>query len=290
MVAVPVGYTAAALALGRAALDSACREAGGSVAGAAVMPSTELLQRLLRNGYQEASTVEHEVNPLCTAPAELAPSIWGGDSLPSCKTAASSVFDTPAAPLWTAQESAQLLTSSTVEKRAAWQMPALGLSPFIVDSSQTPSSVAEVRTAQEIEEMQQGITGARRISGRAVQLNMTLLVAGFIIGPCGVSIRDIVCKSGASISSCTRISRTLNGRRIRVFHIKGTPDSISLAVKIMLMAVGRYKDLAEGKYKGRRVRSAQVVEGVEFVYRPPPKGRVPHAASIDCQWYSLGEE
>lgn len=132
-----------------------------------------------------------------------------------------------------------------------------------------------------VEDLVQGLTGARCLGDGALQLHMTLLVAGFIIGPSGASIRDIIQKTGARISSWTQRQRRHEKRDIRVFVIKGTPVQMSHAVEIMLKAICRYKELAEGGYLGRLVDSAQVIEGVEFLYRPPPKDRVPYAASID---------
>lgn len=137
------------------------------------------------------------------------------------------------------------------------------------------------RKDEGVEDLVQGITGARRQSNGAIQLHMTLLVAGFVIGPCGVSIRDIINKTGAKISSWTKESGSSEARMARVFVIKGSATEITHALRIVLAAVCRYKELAEGKFAGQRVDSMQVVKGVEFLYRPPPKERVPYAASID---------
>lgn len=137
------------------------------------------------------------------------------------------------------------------------------------------------RKDEGVEDLVQGITGARRQSNGAIQLHMTLLVAGFVIGPCGVSIRDIINKTGAKISSWTKESGLAEARMVRVFVIKGSTTEMTHALRIVLAAVCRYKELAEGKFAGQRVDSMQVVKGVEFLYRPPPKERVPYAASID---------
>ncbi|CAD7701528.1 unnamed protein product, partial [Ostreobium quekettii] len=60
----------------------------------------------------------------------------------------------------------------------------------------------------------------------------------------------------------------------------GFPAATWQAVRIILMAVHRYKELTEGRQLGRSVYPVQVVEGVEFLYRPPPKNKVPQAASV----------
>lgn len=46
---------------------------------------------------------------------------------------------------------------------------------------------------------------------------MTLLVAGFIIGPAGDSIRSIMAKSGAAIYSYTEF---ISEKKCRVFYIE----------------------------------------------------------------------
>lgn len=46
---------------------------------------------------------------------------------------------------------------------------------------------------------------------------MTLLVAGFIIGPSGSSIRSIISRSDATIYSNTEI---INGKESRVFYLE----------------------------------------------------------------------
>lgn len=137
------------------------------------------------------------------------------------------------------------------------------------------------RKDEGVDDLVQGITGARRQSNGAIQLQMTLLVAGFVIGPCGVSIRDIINKTGAKISSWTKEPGTAEASKVRIFVIKGHSHEMTHALRIVLAAVCRYKELAEGKYAGRCVDSVQLVQGVEFLYRPPPKERVPYAASID---------
>lgn len=141
------------------------------------------------------------------------------------------------------------------------------------------------RQNEGIDDVIQGLTGIKSLADGALQLDMTLLVAGFIIGPGGVSIRDIIYKTGARISSwtqCTREFERHNMRKIRVFLIKGGSTEIYQALETILKAVWRYKELAEGSCKGKRVPSPQMIGGVEFLYRPPPKIKIPYAASIEC--------
>ncbi|CAD7700441.1 unnamed protein product [Ostreobium quekettii] len=129
------------------------------------------------------------------------------------------------------------------------------------------------------ETVAQGITGARILKSGAIELRTTLLVAGFLIGPGGSSIRDIVARTGAEISSWSiKKSAAPAKERLRVFVIGGSPKAVREAVAIFLGAVSRYKDLVEGKHAGYMVDVLQPVAGVEFVYLPPPKNRVPHAA------------
>jgi len=237
------------------------------------------------DGLDSTARVAH--SPIWAAPATLTPDLWHTDIAPRCKNIASSPLAWQCDNLWDAYGEMEIPEST--EKKAVFQIPPLGLSPFIVDHDHRQAAQLQIES-KTVAHAPEGVVGARRLSSRAVQLNMTLLVAGFIIGTRGASIRAIVYLSGANISSCTRISRGLSGRMIRVFHIKGAPASISFVVKIMLLAVERYKELSEGKYKGMRVSASQIVEGVEFTYRPPPKGRVPHAAAIDFGWHNPEEQ
>ena len=53
----------------------------------------------------------------------------------------------------------------------------------------------------------------------SILIRMTLLVAGFIIGPNGESVRAIVTKSGSEIHSCTKM---IEGKECRVFFLEVT--------------------------------------------------------------------
>lgn len=109
---------------------------------------------------------------------------------------------------------------------------------------------------------------------------MTLLVAGFIIGPSGSSIRGIVNKSGAHISSSTQLLPHTTIKTIREFIVVGDSYAIHHALDIMYAAVERYKQLAEGPSRGTHVERCQTVCGVKFCYQPPPRHKAPYAAGI----------
>eukprot|EP00803_Ostreobium_quekettii_P006990 evm.model.scf_1284.1 EVM.evm.TU.scf_1284.1 scf_1284:22000-29755(+) len=128
-----------------------------------------------------------------------------------------------------------------------------------------------------MEEAAQGLTATCCLPDGSLQMEMTMLVSGFLIGPHGMSIRSVADKTGARVSSFLKHK----GANIeRSFVIEGSKEAVSQAAVIMLKAVCRYKELTEGQYLGQCVESVQVVEGVEFLYRPPPKRRVPSAASV----------
>lgn len=133
----------------------------------------------------------------------------------------------------------------------------------------------------DVDDTVQGITGARALGVRCVELSMTLVVAGFIIGPGGSSIRDIVEKTGSRIRSFNEpVPGPWKAGKMRVFLIQGSKRAIEASLKIMIAAVVRYKELAEGKSAGQCVDTSQVVGGVEFMYLPPPKSKNPLAASV----------
>eukprot|EP00803_Ostreobium_quekettii_P009687 evm.model.scf_2446.2 EVM.evm.TU.scf_2446.2 scf_2446:12334-19994(+) len=125
----------------------------------------------------------------------------------------------------------------------------------------------------------QGVVASEWLPSGGIQLSLTLLVAGFIIGPSGSCIRDIIQASGADIVSTTRQQKDTN-KMIRVFRIEGPPAAILSSLLIILAAVRRYKYLAEGECSGHEVDWCQTVAGVQFYYQPPPRSIVPHAAAI----------
>ena len=118
-------------------------------------------------------------------------------------------------------------------------------------------------------------------NSRSVSLRITLLAAGFIIGPIGGCVREISRLSGASIRSRTVPADHLCHRDCREFVLEGPTDaSVAHAMSIIVDAVNRYKVLCEGKCAGQVVPRSQYVAGVEFYYQPPPRSVVPFAACL----------
>lgn len=133
------------------------------------------------------------------------------------------------------------------------------------------------KNGEGITELSQGIAQAIQLSERVVLLQMTLLVAGFIIGPSGESARSIMARTGAAIYS---YSDKISGQKFRVFYIEGDKTARDLAMDIIHKAVARYKTLAEGKSKGQLVEKKQRIMGLNFYYQPPPRSLVPYAAGL----------
>lgn len=48
----------------------------------------------------------------------------------------------------------------------------------------------------------------------------------------------------------------------------------------MCDAVDKYKSLTEGGYAGKIVSHVQHVSGIDFFYQPPPRSKMPQAASL----------
>ncbi len=156
-----------------------------------------------------------------------------------------------------------------------------------------------------IEDEEQGIISIDSTESGGVSMRCTLLCAGFVLGPSGSSVRAISKLTGADIRSETQRPGQHVGctRACRRFVIEGTNKSVANAVRIISSAITHYKELCEGAYcgmfflgvlqmspqpvqhhfipaSGQSVSKMQVVEGVTFIYQPPPRSKVPHAASI----------
>ena len=108
---------------------------------------------------------------------------------------------------------------------------------------------------------------------RTVVLKITMLAAGFVIGPKGRSIRAIAEKSDTLIES-----KSVGD--YRQFIISGEPDDILTATKVLTEAVNTYKSLTEGDFEGTVVQPKILVCGIQFQYLPPPKHKMPNAASL----------
>ncbi|GAX73639.1 hypothetical protein CEUSTIGMA_g1090.t1 [Chlamydomonas eustigma] len=128
-----------------------------------------------------------------------------------------------------------------------------------------------------VENEEQGIIAADLNPAGAVLLRITLLAAGFVIGPSGSSVRDIMHLTGCDIKSWTDQKAR---RPCRVFVLEGVETEVVAAATIITAAVDRYKELCEGKCMGLTVGRSQKVMGVEFSYQPPPKSVVPYAAAL----------
>ncbi|GBF97607.1 hypothetical protein Rsub_10743 [Raphidocelis subcapitata] len=138
------------------------------------------------------------------------------------------------------------------------------------------------RPGEGTEDEEQGILTAEEVPASGdVMLRITLLAAGFVIGPAGASVREIMRRTGADIKSWTEATSGAKHRRpARIFLIGGDRRSMAQAIYVVTAAVDRYKELCEGKYSGQAVPRVQRVLGVEFAYQPPPKSTVPYAASL----------
>lgn len=105
--------------------------------------------------------------------------------------------------------------------------------------------------------------------------------ASIFVGPGGQSVRDLSEETGCRIQSWTEtFSHQGNKRRVRKLVLDGKPRNIAHALHIIKAAVERYKDLCEGNYCNQLVDPVQHILGVDFIYQPPPRKAVPHAAGI----------
>eukprot|EP01026_Neomeris_dumetosa_P076818 TRINITY_DN826_c0_g2_i6.p1 TRINITY_DN826_c0_g2~~TRINITY_DN826_c0_g2_i6.p1 ORF type:complete len:283 (-),score=23.59 TRINITY_DN826_c0_g2_i6:170-1018(-) len=139
------------------------------------------------------------------------------------------------------------------------------------------------RPGEGVEDEEQGIVGVEKSQDGAVYIYITLLGAGFVIGEKGRSIHQICHITGADIRSWSTyfpVGTKQPSRALRVFQIQGKKESVLEAVKIVVCAVDRYKELSEGQFQGQVVDKEQTILGIEFHYQPPPKNVVPKAARI----------
>ena len=119
------------------------------------------------------------------------------------------------------------------------------------------------------------------LPGGGLQLRVTLLAAGFVIGASGASVREITQHTGAMIQSWTQQPQPGRYHRpTRVFRVTGPRKSVAAASEIVHQAVERYKELCEGKRRGEFVQRQQRIRGVEFSYQPPPRSAAPQAAAL----------
>ena len=136
------------------------------------------------------------------------------------------------------------------------------------------------RPGQGVEDEQQGVASASVTPTSGLLLKITLLAAGFVIGPSGSSVREICRFTGADVRSWTEPPAGPTSRPLRAFTVEGSPPRVAAAAAIILAAVDRYVTLTDGSCAGRTVGRAQEVAGMVFSYQPPPRAVVPHAAAL----------
>eukprot|EP01025_Chloroclados_australasicus_P019503 TRINITY_DN2064_c0_g1_i1.p1 TRINITY_DN2064_c0_g1~~TRINITY_DN2064_c0_g1_i1.p1 ORF type:complete len:360 (+),score=34.85 TRINITY_DN2064_c0_g1_i1:201-1280(+) len=117
-------------------------------------------------------------------------------------------------------------------------------------------------------------------AGYKICITLTQLIGGFIIGPSGISVRDLMRRTRCHVKSSTENASLKCPRRTRIFYLEGSEDTVLKCLDVLLAAVDRYKDLAEGKLQGHHVNRIQLIKGYIFYYYPPPKSTVPNAAGI----------
>jgi len=137
------------------------------------------------------------------------------------------------------------------------------------------------RDGQGTEDAGQGIVDVRCTS-RGTVLRVTLLAAGFVVGPSGASIHQLeqVCRVKILSHNLPKDDRC--PRLTREFNIMSSGvDAQADAVRVIQCAVHVYKQLSEGPLKGFKVRRLHLIRGVLFRYEPPPRTKVPHAAQVE---------
>lgn len=190
----------------------------------------------------------------------------------------------PSVPYQAGEVVNKLLDYINTNKLAA-NRPVYQVQPSVVTVNNTGTGIKWVQPSgprkpgEGIENEEQGILSAEPVQ-TGVMLRITLLAAGFIIGPSGASVRDVMRHTHADIKSWTEQNPTKVRRPCRVFLIEGDSNSITAALQVVVAAVDRYKELCEGRYTGQAVPRIQRVCGVEFCYQPPPRNVVPFAAAL----------
>ncbi|KAI7835413.1 hypothetical protein COHA_010687 [Chlorella ohadii] len=147
------------------------------------------------------------------------------------------------------QRSKAAAASSLRQARAA-ALAQLSQAQHRLSPRHTPSGPR--RRNEGIEDEDQGIVAAEA-SATGATVTVSLLAAGFAVGPGGASVRSICSVTGADIRSYTE---SQGGRRVRVFVIE--------------------------------VDREQVIGGVTFFYSPPPRAAVPYAAALKAVHESSG--
>ncbi|BDA41063.1 hypothetical protein COCOBI_01-7180 [Coccomyxa sp. Obi] len=139
------------------------------------------------------------------------------------------------------------------------------------------------RPGEGTEDDVQGIVDVQETNTGGILLRITLLASGFVIGPSGYTIREIIKETGADVKSWTDKVEDDLTRPTRTFIIEGHPESVAVALRIICDGIARYKELCEGAYSGHFVSRLQIIHGIPFSYQPPPRTIVPHAAGLKGQ-------
>jgi hypothetical protein len=137
------------------------------------------------------------------------------------------------------------------------------------------------RPGEGVEDEDQGIIAAEATPTGGARLCVTLLAAGFIIGPAGASVKALAAATGTHVRSWNgAVAVGGRARRVRTLVVEGPPGAVVAALAILDAAVARYKELCGGAHAGRPADRVQRVRGVPFFYAPPPRGAVPLAAPL----------
>ncbi|PRW58517.1 K Homology type 1 [Chlorella sorokiniana] len=132
--------------------------------------------------------------------------------------------------------------ASSLRQAKAAALAQLQQSQHRLSPRHTPSGPR--RRNEGIDDEEQGIVEASA-SATGATVTLSLLAAGFVVGPGGASVRAICASTGADIRSYTD---SQGGRRVRIFVLE--------------------------------VDREQVVGGITFFYSPPPRAAVPYAAAL----------
>lgn len=122
------------------------------------------------------------------------------------------------------------------------------------------------RSGEGVEDEMQGVLRVDRTPSGGAMLRVTLLAAGFLIGPSGCSIRTIGKETGADIKSWSEKSGPLCPRPSRCFIVEGRKKAVCRALEIIRDAVARYVELTEGPAAGSLVQRCQPIRGIHFFY------------------------
>jgi hypothetical protein len=79
------------------------------------------------------------------------------------------------------------------------------------------------RQGEGVEEEEQAVLSADKLANGGLQLRVTLLAAGFVIGASGSSVREIAAATGAVVQSWSEPSAPGLPRPTRVFRVPGQP-------------------------------------------------------------------